>query len=227
MRILILVKSVKNLLQNNNKLFLEDCRKTMNREDVEYDYIFCGPPDMDELGMSPEYYETKYKEFLFSVFSMFNPKKGVATIAITDRKYDAGILEKHAMIVEIMRGQGYKYISQKIWRKSSKLNLYRLNYSFVMSFAKGKAKQNHYRDFEYDVWDIENDKYESYSYGFPTEMVKRSLLNFTQENDTVYDCFAGSGTTGMACIDTNRKFIGSEIDEATYKLALKRLNIAG
>lgn len=41
----------------------------------------------------------------------------------------------------------------------------------------------------------------------PLEMVKNHILNSTQEGDTVLDCFMGSGTTGVACIETNRNFI--------------------
>jgi site-specific DNA-methyltransferase (adenine-specific) len=206
-----------------NKLYLEDCRLTMKRSDLRYDYIFCGPPDFDELGWSPDTHMDEYFEFLKSIFSLFNPRKHAVTIAITDRKYDAGIIEKHAKIIAIMRSLNYKYVSQKIWKKSDKLNLYRLNYSFVMSFSNDKIKQSHNREYEYDIWDIENDKYEKYSYGFPTEMVRRSILNFTEKNDIVYDCFAGSGTSAVACVDTGRYYVGSEIDEETHKLSVKRL----
>lgn len=206
-----------------SNLYLEDCRETMKRKDLKYDYIFCGPPDFDELGWSPDTHMEEYFKFLESVFKMFKPDKHAVTIAITDRKYDAGIIEKHAKIIAIIRSLGYKYVSQKIWKKSDKLNLYRLNYSFVMSFANGKIKQRHPKEYEYDIWDIENDKYEGYSYGFPTNMVERALMNFTEENDIVYDCFAGSCTTGMVCKNLKRKFIGSEIDKKTHELGIKRL----
>ena len=58
----------------------------------------------------------------------------------------------------------------------------------------------------------------------PLELVKRHILHSTQENDLVLDCFAGSGTTLKACQETNRRYIGFEINEEYYKIAKDRLN---
>jgi hypothetical protein len=205
------------------KLLLEDCLTTMHKNEIWYNYVFCGPPDFDELGWNPGKDWGKYLDFLERVFKGFKIETGAVTVAITDRKYDGGVIEKHAEIIRIMHELGYKYISQKIWNKSDKRNLYRLNYSFVMSFGKGKIKQNHNDDYEYDVWRVDNDKYDGYSYGFPTDIVERCVKNFTNKGDTVYDCFMGSGTTAVACLRTGRDYFGSEIDEATHKLSVKRL----
>jgi DNA modification methylase len=45
----------------------------------------------------------------------------------------------------------------------------------------------------------------------------------TDEGDTVLDPFMGSGTTGVACVQTGRNFIGIEISEGYYKIAKKRI----
>lgn len=58
----------------------------------------------------------------------------------------------------------------------------------------------------------------------PLELVKRHILHATQKNDIVLDCFCGSGTTCIACKETNRRFIGMEIDKEYYKIAKNRLN---
>ena len=58
----------------------------------------------------------------------------------------------------------------------------------------------------------------------PLEMVKRHLLNMTNENDIVADFFCGSGTTCVACKDLNRQFIGIEIEPKWAKIAEDRLN---
>ena len=58
----------------------------------------------------------------------------------------------------------------------------------------------------------------------PLELVKRHLLHTTQENDIVLDCFMGSGTTAVACQETNRQFIGFEIEPKWVKVANDRLN---
>ena len=57
----------------------------------------------------------------------------------------------------------------------------------------------------------------------PLELVKRHILHSTQPNDVVLDCFMGSGTTGVACVETNRNFIGIEIDPHYFQIAENRL----
>lgn len=58
----------------------------------------------------------------------------------------------------------------------------------------------------------------------PLELVKRHLLHTTKENDIVLDCFAGSGTTCVACKELNRRFIGMEVNREYHKIACDRLN---
>ena len=58
----------------------------------------------------------------------------------------------------------------------------------------------------------------------PLELVKKHILHSTNEGDTVLDCFMGSGTTGVACKETGRNFIGIEIDDKYFKIAKDRLN---
>ena len=58
----------------------------------------------------------------------------------------------------------------------------------------------------------------------PLELVKRHILHSTKEGDTILDCFMGSGTTGVACKELNRNFIGIEIDKQYFKIAEDRIN---
>ena len=46
----------------------------------------------------------------------------------------------------------------------------------------------------------------------------------SNENDLILDPFMGSGTTGVACINTNRKFIGVELDEGYFDVAKERIH---
>lgn len=58
----------------------------------------------------------------------------------------------------------------------------------------------------------------------PLNLVERHLLHTTQENDLILDCFAGSGTTCLAAKETNRRYIGFEIDPEYHKIAVNRMN---
>lgn len=59
--------------------------------------------------------------------------------------------------------------------------------------------------------------------GFPLELPETCILLSTAEHDTVLDCFMGSGTTGVACVNTNRNFIGIEIDKKAFAIANERI----
>ena len=57
----------------------------------------------------------------------------------------------------------------------------------------------------------------------PLELVTRHILHTTKENDIVLDCFCGSGTTCVACKNSNRHFVGMEINKEYYQVAIKRI----
>ena len=58
----------------------------------------------------------------------------------------------------------------------------------------------------------------------PLEIIKNLTINSSKENDIVLDCFCGSGTTCVACKETNRRYIGMEINKEYYDIAKKRIN---
>ena len=55
------------------------------------------------------------------------------------------------------------------------------------------------------------------------QLMRDIIRIHTNENDVVIDPFMGSGTTGLACIEHNRKFIGIELDKNYFSLAVERL----
>ena len=57
----------------------------------------------------------------------------------------------------------------------------------------------------------------------PVELLEYLIKTYTVEGETVLDNCMGSGSTGEACINTGRRFIGIEKDENYYKLAKERL----
>jgi len=58
---------------------------------------------------------------------------------------------------------------------------------------------------------------------FPELMIERIVKACSNKGDTILDCFMGSGTTGVACRDLNRKFIGIELDKKYYDISIERM----
>ena len=58
----------------------------------------------------------------------------------------------------------------------------------------------------------------------PVELLEYLIKTYTNENETVLDNCMGSGSTGVACVNTNRNFIGYELDEKYFEIAGKRIN---
>ena len=57
----------------------------------------------------------------------------------------------------------------------------------------------------------------------PVEVMEWLIKRLSNENDIILDPFMGSGSTGVACKNTNRRFIGIELDKDYYNMAIKRL----
>ena len=58
----------------------------------------------------------------------------------------------------------------------------------------------------------------------PLPLIEKYLINHSNESDYVFDPFMGSGTTGVACKNLNRNFIGMEIDDKYFEIAKERIN---
>jgi site-specific DNA-methyltransferase (adenine-specific) len=60
----------------------------------------------------------------------------------------------------------------------------------------------------------------------PVELLEYLIKTYTNENELVLDNCMGSGSTGVSCINTNRNFIGIELDENYFNIAQNRINAA-
>ena len=86
-----------------------------------------------------------------------------------------------------------------------------------------------------NVWKIPFNKGEKISFakketaskfghsGFPIALPETCIALSTKKDDIVLDMFMGSGTTGVACKNLNRNFIGIELDEKYYNIAKDRI----
>ena len=99
--------------------------------------------------------------------------------------------------------------------------LARLNEKYTATFnlwQGGKSKSN---VLEYKK---DNDGYHPTQK--PVALLEDLIQTYSNEGDTVLDFTAGSGSTGVACVNTNRHFIGIELDEGYFNIAKKRIEEA-
>lgn len=60
----------------------------------------------------------------------------------------------------------------------------------------------------------------------PVALLEYLIKTYTREGETVLDNCMGSGSTGVACVNTNRNFIGMELDPKYFEIAKERINKA-
>lgn len=99
-------------------------------------------------------------------------------------------------------------------------------YEFLLLGNKGKKKINGKRLS--DVWNCSrvSEKELLHQNQKPLSIIQQCLISHSNIDDLVFDGFAGSGTTALACIELNRRYICVEKDLDYYNIAAKRINIA-
>ena len=93
---------------------------------------------------------------------------------------------------------------------------------FASTFNLWEGKKFKSNIFKYDRSDVGHHPTQK-----PVLLLEDLIKTFSNENDLVVDLTMGSGSTGVACKNINRGFIGIEMDENYFKIAQKRLNDAG
>lgn len=125
-----------------------------------------------------------------------------------------------------------------IWDKinaqpSMAKNMLNSQFEFVVVFDNKKPYNRQFdkcffdRGEETNVWKIKKERNPNHKASFPTELIDRILKNFTNEGNVIIDPFMGSGTTGVACKNLNRNFIGIELDDKYFEIAKQRIEQTG
>ena len=71
--------------------------------------------------------------------------------------------------------------------------------------------------------EIDNIRNKNHPTEKPIELMETFILNSSKEGESVLDPFMGSGTTAIACLNTNRNFIGIELDDKYFEIAKERI----
>lgn len=121
---------------------------------------------------------------------------------------------------------GFILLTIICWDKKNKVitQCYMRQCEYILMFRKGTYKRinNCSQSNLISISNIANK-----THGHPTEkpvdLMKIFVEQSSKEGDIVLDPFVGVGATAIACKETNRKFIGCELDKKYFKTTLKRL----
>ena len=167
-----------------------------------------------------KYVEKYGKDFIIDLFL----KEGRYTSGLSARvhaSYKFGFND--GMRFDLMDEKLYNYFSTKIKFDETYEELKAIDQQFKNEFAS-----------TFNLW--EGNKYKSnilkykkdYNGYHPTQkpilLLEDLIKTFSNENNLVVDLTMGSGSTGVACKNTNRSFIGIEKDENYFKIAEQRIN---
>lgn len=144
------------------------------------------------------------------------------------------IMTNHVNLIEMLNtftSNGFHFIKSLIWNKGNKImGLYYMSqFEYILFFRKGKGIQINNCGTS-DILDIPNKKTKDkdgnniHDTEKPIKLMEILIENSSKENDIVLDPFMGSGSTGVACVNTNRNFIGVELDENYFNIAKERIN---
>jgi len=77
-----------------------------------------------------------------------------------------------------------------------------------------------------NIWRIHKHKGSEHPAPFPEKLAEDHIVSWSNKSDIVFDPFMGSGTTGVACVNLDRNFIGIELDQGYFEIAEKRIKEA-
>ena len=107
-------------------------------------------------------------------------------------------------------------------------NKYLSDTEYLLYFRKGKGKcfPQSYDDAK-TYYIAPKNQSDKKIYGHPTikplDITEKIIRNSSREGQVILDPFMGSGTTGVACVNTGRSFIGIELDKRYFDTAKARI----
>ena len=108
------------------------------------------------------------------------------------------------------------------WSAGDLKGAYAKQTEFILYAVKGRHILNGARDTDTLYYNRVVGNMQLHQNQKPVDLCKYLINKSSNENDTVLDCFMGSGSTGVACLQTNRNFIGIELEEKYYNIEKKR-----
>ena len=123
---------------------------------------------------------------------------------------------------------GFIYQNLLVWKKNNVLpsQFYMYSYELILLLRKGRAVPIRHPESRncVDVPNIPGGR-KRHPTEKPVELLRILIENSSDPGDTVLDPFMGSGSTGAACLQLGREFIGMELDDSYFETATKRLEV--
>ena len=201
------------------KLYLGDCLEVMKSiPDKSVDAVITDPP----YGMS---WDGNVRRGKNGTGSRIPSKFHNVTICGDDKPFDPTPFLKFDKCVM----WGFHHFSNKLPNGSVLIWLKRYDTGFNtflsdadLAWSKGGEGVYCFRDLSLQG----ESKNKLHPTQKPLPLMRWVIERTTSEGDTILDPFMGSGTTGVACVQTGRNFIGVEIDPKYYAIAEKRIKDA-
>src|SRR5699024_3046679 len=216
-----------------NKIYNEDCLVGMKRiPDNSIDLIVTDPPYL--ISYKTGYRKDKFHRFNETILNDDNEELIVNYIkecyrVMKDNSAMYMFCSSHK--VDIFKVNLEKYFNIKnmiIWVKNNHTagdlkSAFGRKYEIVFLVTKGNKEFNGERVT--DVWTFNrvtgNDQLHQNQK--PIELIKQCIYKHSVKGDIVFDGFMGSGTTAVAALDMDRKYIGFELDKHYYDVAINRI----
>lgn len=162
--------------------------------------------------------------------------QGWSNVAKTKELLDEKFAIQNWIVWDRIKGRGAKknFVSTRediLWYCKGNNPIYNKIYSNIPKKTGGMGKKNGQEcraltNVWYDIspivpWSPERNGHPTQK---PLQLMERCVTIWTNEEETVLDFTMGSGTTGEACVNLNRNFIGIECDKQWFDVADKRIN---
>ena len=126
--------------------------------------------------------------------------------------------------------KGYS-VTLLVWKKTNPSPLCNLKHISDLEFivyVRGKgaywnSDENLEIKYKLKQHSIINGKNKFHPTEKPVNLLKELIRLHTRENDMILDCFMGSGSTGVACKELNRNFVGIELNKEYFEIAERRM----
>lgn len=129
----------------------------------------------------------------------------------------------------VLTGVGFKVHNLLVWRKNNTVpnRWFMKNAEFVMFLRKGPARAI-YTPSAQMVHEFANPVgRKTHETEKPVDLMRHYIEASSLPGDLVFDPFCGTGSTGVAAIETGRRFIGVEIDKRYHEIAMERMTLDG